>query len=135
MSYAGWALSAGRAAAGALMVDACTITRPTGPPGELDPETGEREPAPTETVYAGKCKFQTYEPHESARRSGEHVYIEQRYHLHLPVGTSQIRVNDTVRATASVHDASLVGRTYRVAGTHHKSMATSQRLLLDEITA
>lgn len=128
-------LARGRARAEELMVDECTVTRVTGPPGPVDPDTGEREPAPTETVYTGQCKFQTYEPHESARRSGEHVYIEQRYHLHLPVGTSQIRVNDTVRATASVHDASLVGRTYRVAGTHHKSMATSQRLLLDEITA
>ena len=134
MTYAGWALSMGRAEARVLMVDACTVTRVTGPPGPVDPDTGEREPAPTTTVYTGQCKVQTYEPHESARKSAEHVYIEQRYHLHLPVGTPRLRVGDTATVTASRHDPSLVGRSYRVAGTHHKSMATSQRLLLDEIT-
>ena len=127
-------LARGRARAEELMTDTVTVTRVTGPPGPVDPDTGEREPAPTMTVYAGPGKIQTYEPHESARRSGEHTYIEQRYHLHLPVGTPRLRVGDTAKVTASRHDASLVGREYRVAGTHHKSMSTSQRLLLDEIT-
>lgn len=127
-------LGRGRDRAADLMVDACAVTRATGPPGPVDPETGEREPAPVETVYAGRCKVQTYEPHEAARKSGEHVYIEQRYHLHLPVGTPRLQVGDTATITAAVYDPSLVGRVYRVAGTHHKSMSTAQRLLLDEIT-
>ena len=60
------------------MTDTVTVTRVTGPPGPVDPDTGEREPAPTTTVYTGPGKVQTYEPHESARKSGEHIYIEQR---------------------------------------------------------
>lgn len=127
-------IARGRAATEKLMTDTVTISRVTGPEGEMDPVTGERDPAPTETVYSGAAKIQTYEPHESARESGEHVYTEQRYHLHLPVGTPQVRVDDSVTVSAAVYDAALVGKTYRVAGTHHKSLATAQRLLLDEIT-
>jgi hypothetical protein len=134
MSYAGWALGAGRAAAVELMLDTITVTRPTGEPGELDPETGEREPAPTTTVYSGPGKVQTFEGYEAARKSGEHVYIEQRYQLHLPIMAGPVRVGDTATVTAAVHDPNLTGRTYRVAGLLHKSMATAQRLLIDEIT-
>jgi hypothetical protein len=127
-------LAEGRAAAEAIMLDACTITRLTGPEGEMDPETGLREPAPTITVYSGKCKVQTYEPHESAKESGDHVFTEQRYHLHLPIGAGPVAVNDIATVTAASADAGLVGRSYRIAGLHHKSLATAQRLLVDEIT-
>jgi hypothetical protein len=116
------------------MVDECTVTRVTGPPGPVDPDTGEREPAPTATVYTGRCKVQTYEPHESARKSGEHIYIEQRYHLHLPISATEADVGDSVTVTSSATDAQLVGREYRVAGEHAKTWATARRLLLDEIT-
>jgi hypothetical protein len=127
-------LAEGRAAAEAIMLDACTITRVTGPEGALDPETGLRDPAPTVTVYSGKCKVQTYEPHESARESGDHVFTEQRYHLHLPMGVGPVGVGDTATITAAAADTQLVGRSYRIAGLHHKSLATAQRLLVDEIT-
>jgi hypothetical protein len=127
-------LARGRARAEELMTDTVTITRITGPPGPVDPDTGEREPAPTMTVYAGPGKIQTYEPHESARKSGEHIYIEQRYHLHLPISATEADVGDSVTVTSSATDAQLVGREYRVAGEHAKTWATARRLLLDEIT-
>jgi hypothetical protein len=136
-------LAEGRAAAEAIMLDACTITRVTGPEGEMDPETGLRDPAPTETIYPlpgavapldGRCKVQTYEPHESTKESGDHVFTEQRYHLHLPIGAGPIAVNDTATITEAAADAGLVARSYRIAGLHHKSLATAQRLLVDEIT-
>lgn len=117
------------------MTDTVTVTRVTGPPGPVDPETGERTPAPTETVYAGAGKLQTYEPHESARKSGEHIFIEQRYHLHLPIGASKVLVGDSIEVATSGTDPQLTGRVYRVAGEHAKTWATARRLLLDEITA
>lgn len=116
------------------MTDTVTVTRVTGPPGPVDPDTGEREPAPTTTVYTGPGKVQTHEPHESARKSGEHIYIEQRYHLHLPISATEADVGDSVTVTSSATDAQLVGREYRVAGEHAKTWATARRLLLDEIT-
>lgn len=134
MTYANWALGMGRAAAVDLMLDTVTITRPTGAPGEIDPETGEREPAPTTTVYSGPGKVQTYEPYESTRESGEHTYTEQRYQLHVPIGAGEVRVGDTAAVISAVNDPGLLNRTYRVAGLLHKSMATAQRLLVDEIT-
>jgi hypothetical protein len=123
----------GRASAEALMTSTCTITRVTGPPGELD-ENGERTPAPTATVYTGKCKVQTYEPHESAVESGDHVYTEQRYHLHLPIGAGPFAVDDEATITASPVDPQVVGASYRIAGLHNKTYATAQRLLVDQIT-
>lgn len=127
-------IAEGRAEAEAIMLDTCQITRVTGEPGPVDPVTGERTPAPTTTVYSGKCRIQTYEPHETALESGDHVFTEQRYHLHIPIGSGPVAVGDTATVTAAQGDAELAGRSYRVAGLHHKSLATAQRLLVDEVT-
>lgn len=123
----------GRRAAERLMVDRCQVVRVTGQPGAtVDPVTGLRTPAPTATVYAGKCKVQTYEAHESAPDSGEHVFTVQRYTIHLPAGTD-VRVDDQITVTSAVLDAGLVGRSYRVVALLHKSFATSHRVAVDEI--
>lgn len=114
------------------MVDACAITRVTGQPGPLNPDTGVRDPAPVATVYAGKCRVQTYEAHESTPDSGEHVYTVQRYAIHLPV-TADVKVDDQITVTASVLDPVLVGRSYRVVGLLHKTFATANRVAVDEI--
>lgn len=114
------------------MVDACEIRRPSTF-GELDPDTGLRPETPGAVVYTGKCKIQTYEAHESTPASGQHVWSVQRYYVHIPAEV-QVQVDDQVTVTASVLDAKLVGRTYRVAGLLHKSMATANRLIVDEVT-
>lgn len=136
----GEVLRRGRLAAETLMVDTCAITRPTGPPGPVDPVTGLRTPAPTTTVYGpsidpdqGRCKVQTYEPYETDRESGDHVWTQQRYNLHVPIGAPVVEVGDTVEIVTSRFNPSLVGRVYRVAGEHAKSMATARRLLIDEV--
>lgn len=136
----------GRRWAESLMLDQCVIRRVVGPPGPLDPDTGERSPAPTEVIYGsddnpaedavgGRCKVQTYEPHEGKPESGQHIFTVQRYSVHIPVGEPQIAVDDRIEITAAVRDASLVGRTYRVSGLLHKSFATAQRMLVDEVVA
>lgn len=115
------------------MVDACQVVRVTGQPGAtVDEETGLRTPAPTATVYTGKCKVQTYEAHESTPDSGDHVFTVQRYYVHLPADTD-VRVDDQIAITASVLDAGLVGRSYRVVALLHKSFATANRVAVDEI--
>jgi hypothetical protein len=128
------ALRRGRSRAEALMVDQCTITRVTGEPGPLDPETGERPPAPTITVYNGRCKVQTFEPNPSRPESGDHVYTVQRYSVHLPVSAPVTQVGDLVEITAAAADPELVGRRYEVVGLMHKSLATARRMLVDEVT-
>lgn len=129
------AIRHGRRWAESLMVDQCAIRRTTGPAGELDPNTGEKTPAPTETIYSGKCKVQTYEAHESKPDAGEHVWTVQRYSVHIPVSSPAVAVDDRIEITAAVTDDHLIGRTYRVSGLLHKSLATAQRLLVDEVVA
>jgi hypothetical protein len=122
----------GRAAAEAIMVDACVIERVTGEPGPLNPATGLRDPAPTTTVYTGKCRVQTYEAHESTPDSGDHVWTVQRYSVHVPVGTDA-RIDDQITITTASMDPHLVGREYTVVALLHKSLATANRLAVDEI--
>ena len=116
------------------MLDSCKITRVAGEPGPVDPDTGLREPAPTLTVYEGRCKVQTYEAHESTPEVGDHVYTVQRYYVHIPVTAPPVEVDDIVTITAAVADPALAGRRYRVAGLLHKTAATARRLLVDEVT-
>ncbi len=122
----------GRAAAEALMADACSIVRTTGPVGPIDPETGLPTPAPTTQVYAGKCRVQTYEAHESTPDSGDHVFTVQRYYVHLPV-SADVKRDDQITITAATLDPALVGRSYRVVGLLHKTYATANRVIVDEI--
>ena len=122
----------GRRAAEALMLDTCTIVRTTGPAGPIDPDTGLPTPAPTDQVYAGKCRVQTYEAHESTPDSGDHVFTVQRYYIHLPVAADVAR-DDQITITAAVLDPALVGRSYRVVGLLHKTYATANRVIVDEI--
>lgn len=129
------AVRAGRRWAEALMVDTCTIRRTAGPAGALDPDTGERTAAPTEVVYSGRCKVQTYEPAESKPSSGQHVFTVQRYSVHVPISAPVVAVDDRIEIATAVADEHLVGRLYRVSGLLHKSLATAQRLLVDEVVA
>lgn len=132
MSVAGL-VKRGRRKAESLMLDACAIRLPDTE-GDLDPDTGTRPVVPGAVLYSGKCKIQTYEAHEQTPKSGEHTYTVQRYYVHIPA-TVQIPVDARVTVTASVLDENLVGRVYRVAGGLHKSMATANRLIVDEVTA
>lgn len=117
------------------MLDTCTITGPSTRTGPVDPETGERQLVPGAHRYTGRCKVQTYEAHESTPQSGEHYYTVQRYYVHVPVGAGPVFVNDEVTVDSLVLDPSTVQRRFRIAGLLHKSLATAQRLLVDEITA
>lgn len=122
----------GRRRAESLMVDACVIREPSTF-GAMDPGTGQRTETVGAVVYEGRCKIQTYEAHESTPASGQHVWSVQRYSVHLPA-TVEVAVDCMVTVTASVLDANMVGRRYRVAGDLHKSMATANRLVVDEVT-
>jgi hypothetical protein len=115
-----------------LMVDTCVIRAPSTF-GEMDDDTGLRVETPGAVAYSGRCKVNTFEPHESTPESGDHVYTLQRNTVHIPA-TETVPVGHMVTITACALDLNLVGRTLRVAATLHKSMATANRLQVEEVT-
>lgn len=125
----------GRAAARALMVDACVIRRAGA--ATTNPTTGAVTPTWI-PVYTGACKLQSatgFAAGGQAPEAGEHAYSVQRYVLHLPVTVTDVVEGDVATITAAALDPSLVGRAYRVAGEFAKSFATARRLDVDETTA
>lgn len=115
------------------MVDTCTITRPTGF-STPDPLTGAVTVTGT-TLYAGKCQISTYEAHEQVVSMPGQAMTRQRYVAKVPVGIGPFQIGDVVTITASTFDALLVGRQYSVVAFLHKSIATAQRLQVEEVVS
>lgn len=122
------ALAAGRREAEALMLDSCTIRRVV----DVLTDADGNDIAVYESVYAGRCKVQTYEPYERSPESGGRTVVVQRYSVHVPVGAGPFLPGDVITITASRFATHAVGATYRVAGLHEKTFQTAQRLLVDE---
>lgn len=110
------------------MTATCTVDRPDGTP---DPVTGV---TPADRVYDGRCRVQTWEPHESETDAGARRRTSQRYSVHVPVGSFAPRRDDIVIVTVSADDPHLVGRRYRVAALLHKEAATAYRLGVEDVT-
>jgi hypothetical protein len=126
------ALARGRAAAEALMVDACTITRVTGETTNED--TGVVTPT-TSTVYTGQCRIQQSQlgADSTPADPGEAYVRLVAFEVQLPMSVEGVRVQDVVTVTASAHDPDLVGRAFNVLGLAHKTHATARRLQVQEV--
>lgn len=127
-------LASGRAAAEALMVDACTVT--TAGTGTTDDLTGEVTGGTT-TLYTGKCKVQQSGRGAQGQRTdaGELSSVLLRLEVHLPVvGTESVTRGAIVTVTAAANDTALVGRTFQVHDLSFKSYATARRLGVEEVT-
>ena len=123
-------LSRARHTAERLMVDQCVIRHQTGI--VTDPATGVVSPAYV-TIYAGKCKVQTFTNRELEKNGGEYQFVVQRYEVQIPVSAVGVKTNDEVVITASVYDADLTGRSYRVVGLMNKSEGSARRLGVEEM--
>lgn len=122
----------GRRAAERMMADTCVVRAPSTF-GPLDDDTGLRVETPGAVVYSGPCKVQTFEAHESATDSGDHLYSVQRSSLHLPAA-AEVGVDCIATITASALDPNLVGRRFRIGAFLHKTYATANRAQVDEVT-
>lgn len=127
------ALARGRAAALALMVDACTIARTTAEATNTD--TGVVTPT-TSTLYTGQCRVQQSQlgadssPAEPGEAAVRLVYFE----VQLPMTVTGLRQGDRITVTASALDPDLVGRVFVVLGVAHKTHATSRRMQVQEVS-
>jgi hypothetical protein len=115
------------------MVDACTITRVTAQ--TVDPETGIITPTATTTVYAGRCRFRQKVPVSKPANVGEAFIWLQRLELQLPMAVTGVASDDLVTATASVFDADLVGRRWRIRELSHQTHQTARRHQIEEVTS
>ena len=113
------AIIAGRRAAEALMTDHATITRPTVTTGPDGLDTMTEAP-----VWAGPCKVQTYEAHETAANAAGALVTIQRYSIHLPHHVDAVRVGDLIRVTGYLP-------VFRVTGLFDKTHVTSRRFQVD----
>lgn len=123
----------GRAAAEAKMLDAVTVQRPNPATDTTDPDTGVFVPGFT-SIYTGKAKIQQQAASASPTPLGEAQVFIAQVEVHLPISATGIRADDLVTVTASVLDADLVGRKFKVRGTAHKSYLTARRLAVIEVT-
>lgn len=129
----------GRADAESLMLDDCKITRASGTT-TLDPDTGLPTADDPITIYGGtgthdedKCKIQSSGVQAVTPDSGQHVYTIERPEIHLPVSATGVKVGDLVEITGSALDAANVGRKFTITGQFRKTLATAQRLPVEEI--
>lgn len=141
MSLSGVVL-AGRKAAERLMVDTCVVVD-LGAPVTAEDGSVVR---PGTVAYSGRCKVQTYEPHERAPEVGGAEVPVQRYSVHVPVGSFRPAVGQVVEVTSARLDPFMSGSylpvdlpvdlapgtQFRVMGLLHKTAATAYRLLVDE---
>jgi hypothetical protein len=129
------ALARGRAAAEALMVDTCTIERPTA--RTPDRKNGVVTTTYT-TVYTGQCKLNyvgDVTPGPQQREVAEAHLAVLTPTLHLPMSATGLAEGDRVTITASQHDPELVGKVLRLQGPHHGSFQTARRLMCTEVTS
>jgi hypothetical protein len=131
-------LAEGRALAESLMVDTLTINgKSTRNAINAD---GERIPVPGPVRYSGKGKIQARDVQERNAGGGAHDYVSIRQEIHIPVTAkdpegepAKIVAGDVVKMLDCPLDPSNVGRVFRVAAPQGKSLATAQRLQVDEI--
>jgi hypothetical protein len=121
----------GRAAAEALMVDACTIAR-VGT-RVTDTTTGEVT-EPTSTLYTGQCRVQQAQADATEETVGEDRLLLLRLEVQLPMSVTGLEVGDLITITASAHDPDLPGRVFRVHDLAHKTHATARRVQCVEKT-
>lgn len=127
----------GRAAAEALMVDACVIRRQVGT--TTDPDTGAVTPS-YEDVYSGKCRVQSRNLSARSPNSGQQRVDLYAVELQLPITVTGVAVNDVAEITVSLDPelptprADGTPRLFRVNNLFHKTHATSRRLSVEEVT-
>lgn len=112
-----------QAAAESMMVDTCTVRRPTGT--GADPETGAdittyREPA----IYSGPCRLQIRQGQPRDLESGSSTQTVQLVEVHVPAAAGPFAVGDVVE----VSRPGSTPRRLRIDGLHEKTYQTAQRL-------
>lgn len=124
----------GRAAANALMVDTITFRDNDGTT-TFDSDTGEYVTTPGTELYNGPCQIQVTDTVPRDATVGEQQIVIERIIVKIPWDAADVPVDavGTVSAAGTL-SGSVVGRKYRVTGTHDKTYATATRLACELVS-
>jgi hypothetical protein len=125
-------LARGRAAALALMVDACVIKRITST--STNPTSGVITPSYS-TLYTGQCRVQQSGSQGQLADAGEASLVLLRLEVQLPMSVTGLAEGDEITVTSSALDPDLVGRVFVIRDLMHKTHATARRLGVVEKTS
>lgn len=126
-----------RADAEELMVDSCTVVRPSKKK-VTDPTTG-KVTAPAQSIYPGpggdgRCRAKQGGTQSTSTTSGEHRFSAQGAEIHFPFDAGPMQVGDVVTITSSRFTPSLVGKVLTVQETMTHSLASAYRVRVKELT-
>lgn len=126
-------LTAATATVERLMSDTCTVVRnPDGvTDAVLNQDTGALvDPAPTSTVYSGKC-FMQPAGGGGVDEEGGAQFVARTYQLTIPMSAALPAKGDLVVITASARDASLVDQKFTVRDVLVASLAVARRVICE----
>lgn len=113
------------------MVDACTITRPSGT-STFNPTTGQSTPGSPTAVYTGACRVKPRDNADRVVQFGQEAVSFWPYLVSVPMSVTGIALDDVVTVTASALDPALVGLVLRVREVLSGSHLTARRLSCEE---
>lgn len=119
---------AGRAAAEALMVDQCTITRASTAEPVFNEETGGYAPGAPTTVYEGPCRVKPRDNVDRVVQAGEQPISLWPYLVSVPMSTLDVQLDDRITITLAALDPALLGLALRVRQVLKGSHITARRL-------
>lgn len=123
-------LTRGRAAALAIMQDACTITRLAST--STNSETAQVTKTFT-TIYSGQCRISINSKNARPQNIAEDNLFIFRVQLQLPMSAVGVLPDDQAVITACLYDPELVGKTFAVRELAHGTHITSRRLMVEEV--
>jgi hypothetical protein len=124
----------GRTAAESLMVDTIVFTDDDGGT-TFDPNTGTYTDTAGTVLYDGPCQVQVTGSSVSEAVVGEQQLVVERIIVKIPWDAPDVPVNSVGTITAAgPSSGSVVGRRYRVIGSHDKTFATATRLPVELVS-
>lgn len=125
-------MARGQRASEGQMLDTCIIRRPIGQDtDENGVVTDNYDPTP---VYEGPAKIQAYTNRVLNPIGGEHRYTIQHYTVDIPINVTGVHIADVAEISVAVIDPDLTGRLFQITGLSNKSLSTTRRLNVEEVT-
>lgn len=124
-----------RATHDSLLIDTCTISEPEAE--TYDPASGYATVAGAQ-IYSGACEVRVTESVTVQTSTvGDQLATIERASVKIPVSATPPPVNSVVNVTAvgPASDSALVGRKYRVTGSHTETYATTRLLPCESVAS